>query len=233
MGENQSLGEEKIGACAWCQEPFAKKRWDQKFCRRRCSERGKTSHSTPWKERPDRAEMNAARKARYHANREAICEKARRDRQENPDKWKAKDREDYQRNKEAHNKRAAKYKKSHPEVGTKSYRTAREKRPWEWPLINARGRSQKKGFAFDLTREWCEAKWTGTCALSGLPFSFGSQDHHPFSPSIDRIESSKGYTQDNCRFVLFAVNSFKGTGTDEQMLEIANALILLSKSRTQ
>src|SRR5216684_3279553 len=182
MGENQSLGEEKIGACAWCQEPFAKKRWDQKFCRRRCSERGKTSHSTPWKERPDRAE---------------------------------------------------KYKKSHPEVGTKSYRTAREKRPWEWPLINARGRSQKKGFAFDLTREWCEAKWTGTCALSGLPFSFGSQDHHPFSPSIDRIESSKGYTQDNCRFVLFAVNSFKGTGTDEQMLEIANALILLSKSRTQ
>lgn len=42
---------------------------------------------------------------------------------------------------------------------------------------------------------------------------------------MDRIDSSKGYTQDNCRFILFAVNSFKGVGTDALMLEIAQALL--------
>lgn len=92
-------------------------------------------------------------------------------------------------------------------------------------LENAKNRSLKKGFPFDLTREWCERVWTGKCAVTGLPFAFGTQTHFPFSPSIDRIDSALGYTQTNCRFVLFAINSLKGTGTDEQMLQIAQALI--------
>lgn len=108
---------------------------------------------------------------------------------------------------------------------------SRHRYPWKWPLINARRRAEKKAFSFDLTEEWCLARWTGSCELTGIPFQFGTQTHFPFSASIDRIKSSEGYTQDNCRFVLFAVNSFKGTGTDEQMLEIAKALISQSKTR--
>ncbi len=52
-----------------------------------------------------------------------------------------------------------------------------------------------------------------------------------FSPSIDRIDSSKGYTPDNCQFVLWAINVFKGDGTLEEMYEIATALI--NKHRAQ
>jgi hypothetical protein len=234
MVENESLGENKFDACAWCRAPFAKKRWDQRFCSAPCAQRAKPidrQTKLAWKDRPDREVANAARKARYHANRESILAKQRQARQENPDAFRAKEREDYRRNREAHIQRGYAYRKAHPEVRLKERQNAKRKRPWEWPLINARHRSQKKGLAFDLTREWCEQNWTGTCALSGLPFVFGTQTHFPFSPSIDRVRSSEGYTQNNCRFVLFAVNSFKGTGTDEQMLEIAQAIIEVSECR--
>lgn len=113
----------------------------------------------------------------------------------------------------------------------KEYANERQRYPWKRALINAAHRSGKKKFAFDLTREWCIERWTGKCELSGIPFVFGSQTRFSFSPSIDRVDSAKGYTQDNCRFILYAINSFKGVGTDEQMLEIAKSLINQSKSR--
>jgi hypothetical protein len=79
--------------------------------------------------------------------------------------------------------------------------------------------------------EWAEKTYTGVCALTGLPFInsaqaiAGKSGGRPYSPSIDRINPLKGYTQDNCRFVLFAVNSFKGTMSDPEMYHIARALI--------
>ena len=50
----------------------------------------------------------------------------------------------------------------------------------------------------------------GRCALSGLQFdlrSVGSgKARRPFAPSLDRIDSTGGYTQDNVRLVCQAVN---------------------------
>ena len=49
----------------------------------------------------------------------------------------------------------------------------------------------------------------GKCALSGLSFSGGKTDSmrvRPYFPSLDRINSEKGYTVDNVRFVCAAVN---------------------------
>lgn len=227
----QTLGEERIGTCQICQQPFPKTRHDAKFCSTACRKNAQQFYArTRWMDRIDRVEMNNRRKERYYANRPQVLEKLKQWRLDNPEAAKAKDRAKYESNREKHNQRSAAYKKAHPEVSQKAYKTARKKRPWEWPLTNARNRSQKKSFAFDLTREWCEQNWTGACSLSGLPFQFGTQTHFPFSPSIDRIDSSKGYTQNNCRFVLFAVNSFKGTGTDDQMIEIARAIVSLKRS---
>jgi hypothetical protein len=49
----------------------------------------------------------------------------------------------------------------------------------------------------------------GSCAVSGLPFYAGKQESwrtQPFFPSLDRIDSTKGYVAGNVRFVCFAVN---------------------------
>jgi hypothetical protein len=54
----------------------------------------------------------------------------------------------------------------------------------------------------------------------------------PFSPSIDRIIPTLGYTKGNCRFILHALNALKGSGTDEQALAIAGAFVLTQRDRS-
>lgn len=104
----------------------------------------------------------------------------------------------------------------------------RKKQPaWIDLLKYAADRAEVRGIAFDLTREWAEARWTGHCEMTGIPFQsqLGKGKHGPLSPSIDKIDQSKGYTQSNCRFILMAVNSFRGSGSDAQMYVIAEALL--------
>jgi hypothetical protein len=186
-----------------------------------------------WAERPDREKLNRERSERYHKNPEPGRAKARAWRINNPERARLADSAKYQKNKPLRLAQSKAYRIQHPEVRMKERANSRQRYPWKWPLINARRRSEKKSFAFDLTEEWCIKRWTGKCEISGIPFELGTQTHFPFSASIDRIKSSEGYTQTNCRFVLFAVNSFKGTGTDEQMLEIAKALIKQSERTSE
>lgn len=63
--------------------------------------------------------------------------------------------------------------------------------------------------------------------MTGIEFFIGKRGPgpHPYSPTIDRIDSSGGYTQDNCRFILWAINAIKHMGTDEQIYALAKALI--------
>jgi len=48
---------------------------------------------------------------------------------------------------------------------------------------------------------------------------------NPYSPSIDRKDSSKGYTDDNVRVVLSAVNSALGQYDDKTILPILKAMV--------
>jgi hypothetical protein len=53
----------------------------------------------------------------------------------------------------------------------------------------------------------------------------GKRGPSPYSVSIDRIKHHVGYYPHNCRFVLHAVNTMRGSGTDAEMNLIARALI--------
>jgi len=92
-------------------------------------------------------------------------------------------------------------------------------------IQGAKDRSKKQGIEFDLTLEWILERWTGFCELTGLPFKLEVNKRDRYSPSIDRIDPTKGYTQENCRLVLWAINTFKGDGDDKTMFDIATALI--------
>lgn len=86
-------------------------------------------------------------------------------------------------------------------------------------LTRVRERSQEKGFpAPTLDADWIEARLErGVCELSGLPFG----DEKPYAPSIDRIDSSKPYTQENCRLVVWALNAAFGEWGEEAFRLIA------------
>jgi hypothetical protein len=64
------------------------------------------------------------------------------------------------------------------------------------------------------------------CAISRLPFWCGSPvAYGPTIPSLDRIQASKGYTRSNIRVVLLGVNGLRGSGTNDDMLLIARAVM--------
>lgn len=80
-------------------------------------------------------------------------------------------------------------------------------------LLNvAKARAARLGLPFDLSIEWVTTEMERQkfrCALTGIPFETGkiaSYRVNPFSPSLDRISNSGGYTTKNVRIVLFAVN---------------------------
>jgi hypothetical protein len=105
----------------------------------------------------------------------------------------------------------------------------RKRANWIYLIRKARERAKIDGIPCDLTADWGRARYTGKCEITGIPFERRYQcGHSPFSASIDRIEPDLGYTQKNCRFILFGVNALKSDGTDDEMLTIARALVAAS-----
>lgn len=77
-------------------------------------------------------------------------------------------------------------------------------------------RAAARGIHYQLTRVEVEALFlasNGRCAVSGIAFSRFrplNSTKRPWYPSLDRIDSSRAYTPDNCRFVCVAVNVAMG-----------------------
>ncbi len=77
-------------------------------------------------------------------------------------------------------------------------------------LRNCRNSADKRGHSCDLTETSFRAMWDaqgGLCAYTGRAMTLrpGVED----TMSIERIDSSLGYTEDNCVLVCLAVNKMK------------------------
>jgi hypothetical protein len=102
---------------------------------------------------------------------------------------------------------------------------------------SAYSRSKSKNLDFDLSIEWVESRLReGICSVTGLPFEIKqySKNGHldklsPYAPSIDRIDSDKGYTMDNTQIVLNNYNKFKSDSRTEDSIIIARALVYRTK----
>jgi len=138
-------------------------------------------------------------------------------------------RDYYERNKDAIIKRVGEWQRRNPDkvraAKAKSRRKARAAKPYMTALYDAKARALRKGLAFDLTETWASERWTGRCELTGAQFEPRRGRPTAYSISLDRIEHTKGYTQDNCRFILWSVNRFKSDYDDQTMLRIARLLV--------
>ena len=73
-------------------------------------------------------------------------------------------------------------------------------------------RAKKRKLEFDLDQHISEIQSRidlGVCEITGSPFDL-SPGRKYNSPSIDRIDSNRGYTYDNIRVVLNLVNAALG-----------------------
>lgn len=87
----------------------------------------------------------------------------------------------------------------------KQYRTT----PRGRALALLQGAKARSKTPITLSIEWIETRLAaGKCELSGIQFDLSRNGvKGPYAPSIDRIDSSKGYSPDNCRIILWALNA--------------------------
>lgn len=94
-------------------------------------------------------------------------------------------------------------------------------------------RAKKLGYDFDLDRDWILSRISKGCEVTGMRFVLtgfkGSKTiRHPMSPSIDRIDTNRGYTKDNCRMVTLIFNTARSDWGDEVVIEFAKSLLGLT-----
>jgi hypothetical protein len=65
----------------------------------------------------------------------------------------------------------------------------------------------------------------GLCALTGIPMVIDAPKRDPFSISVDRIDSSRGYCYGNVRLICLAVNLAMSHWGEEALMTIARALV--------
>lgn len=97
-------------------------------------------------------------------------------------------------------------------------------------LVNAaRARSKKSGLEFNLTVDDFEIP--ETCPLLGITLfvAAGRKSVKFNSASLDRIDSSKGYTKDNVWIISFKANTMKSNSTLEEFTLMANNWNTLKK----
>ena len=90
-------------------------------------------------------------------------------------------------------------------------------------------RAKDNGYEFNLSPEFLQElfdKTDGVCQQTGIPFDMAlgtKKNRNPLRPSVDRIDSSKGYTQDNVRLVLTIVNIAKSDFPDDVVNTVVEA----------
>lgn len=79
---------------------------------------------------------------------------------------------------------------------------------------SARSRAREKALPMEITREWIQAKIErGACEATGIKFD-QTQAQRAFVPSLDRIDSTKGYTADNVKVVVWIHNAARNNWGD-------------------
>ena len=95
-------------------------------------------------------------------------------------------------------------------------------------IYDAKVRAKKKEMGFDLTKK--DLHFPETCPVLNIKLVHGQEDWKN-SPTIDRIDNSKGYLLDNCIVVSSLVNTIKNSATPNQILKVGKFYKKLYKEK--
>jgi hypothetical protein len=97
-------------------------------------------------------------------------------------------------------------------------------------VVQLRARSRRKGFACEMQLPELRSlllRCNGRCEVTGMKLhTTWEGKRHPMAPSIDRIDSSKGYVRGNCRVVCYAVNVAMLHWGEDTFSQIATGWVL-------
>lgn len=92
--------------------------------------------------------------------------------------------------------------------------------PSKYLYKSAKARADRKGLAFDLDIE--DIIIPTHCPVLGIEISLSNRGIKDNSPSLDRIDSSKGYIKGNVMVMSYLANAMKRTANSDQLLKFAD-----------
>src|ERR1700744_3828225 len=91
-------------------------------------------------------------------------------------------------------------------------------------ISEAKRRAKKKGIAFDISPN--DLEMPGVCPILGMRLApnVGGSSHKPNSPTIDRIDPTKGYVRGNVWIISHRANQIKTDATPSELFLVAEAV---------
>lgn len=156
----------------------------------------------------------------YLANKAKKREQGRRWEANNQDKVRA-----YRKN------RREKLKAENPELLSAATRRWEQKNPEKVLLRAAKARATKKNMEFNI--DVSDIVIPECCPLLEIKLEFkrGSHGPHDASPTLDRIDSKKGYVKGNVWVISLMANKIKTNATVEQITLLSKNLERLVKKK--
>jgi hypothetical protein len=149
-----------------------------------------------------------------------------RDRREYNKEWRNKNKEKVSANKKAYVKRATKEQIARWRLSSDNYA---KNNPERRILSIIKYRAKQKNMEFNLEPE--DIKIPETCPIFNYPLIKQLDNKGKFgprynSPSVDRIDNTKGYVKGNIQIISNKANSMKSSATPEELLQFAYWVLL-------
>lgn len=87
----------------------------------------------------------------------------------------------------------------------------------------AKRRAKNKSLEFSITLD--EIVISESCPILGIPLIVGDSKIHDTSPSLDRIDNSKGYIKGNVQVISNLANRMKNSASNELLIKFANWIL--------
>jgi hypothetical protein len=130
-------------------------------------------------------------------------------------------KEYYQANKTERNARSSAWYKANPERAREYAKKYYAHCPEQRMLNAARHRAKVKGVPCTIVRE--DILIPDVCPLLGIKLQHNSKGYA--SPSLDRIDPSKGYVPGNVWVISDRANTIKSNATPDELIAIGNGLL--------
>lgn len=93
-------------------------------------------------------------------------------------------------------------------------------------LNHAKRRAFEKGFEFNLTLD--DIIIPKICPILEVPLILGTKGDYMYTPSIDRIDNSKGYIKGNIQIISMKANTMKNAATPEELQNFCKNILRYS-----
>lgn len=125
------------------------------------------------------------------------------------------------------------YIRKHQAKSTQKLKIWRHAHPARSLHLNIKSRAKRTGIEFNL--DWQDIDIPILCPALGIPIVVGTNEGmkkgpSANSPSVDRIDNTKGYTKGNIQVLSHKANTMKNSASPEQLVRFAKWILYIYES---